>query len=565
MGVFLIYDILHRIPYAKIFYSDSGVLPRGHFLENLGHDWSASLLFFNGTEYFTYFFFFVYFILATFFLVGFKTRVTSFALWIFTLSIHDRNWDVLNAGDDIIRMYFLIACFLPFGARYSVDNALRVKNNSKQIYSSIWVFSYYFQIGLIYFITFLFKTGKQWRIDYTATEYALGLNNFASFFGAFLRDFPGFLKLLTMFSIYGELICPILLMLGFVFLKKGYISKLSAIFFGISFHIGLIFLMSLGGFPFFCVACWVAFIPSEIWMRLDSKRKSYNEITLFYDQDCKFCFKMVRIVKEFFLLREVQIEKAQNDSKVTSIMKSENSWVLRKNNKLFTKENVFKQLLDNSILPPWFNQVLSFLFSTPISKFIYWKISHNRGYASNVSSFLTPTKEFRKDGPFAITLGALLILSLFYWNFKFFYPSVKKNLNFFKHTTRIFHSYQKWSMFSPFPYSHNQWYSMPAEFSDGTKKEIFDYGYIGGEEKPSYKELVWMNSLIKKYLSNIGKEKKKDRLEQFAKYNCRKFNAHKRELYSFKIIKYRQRVTLASDKPATISKKIVWDHKCYNK
>ncbi len=565
MGFFLIYDILHRIPYAKMFYSDEGVLPRGYFLENLGHNWSASLMFINGTIYFTYFYFFIYLLLSCFFLIGCRTRIVTILLWLFTLSVHDRNWDVLNAGDDIVRMYFLIACFLPLGDRYSIDNALRSKKDSDQQYSSIWVFAYYFQIALIYFITFLFKTGKEWRIDFTATEYALGLNQFVSPIGALTREFPGLLKVLTFFSIYGELICPLLLMFGFLFFKNSYLSKFGAITLGMSFHLGLIILMTLGIFPFFCLACWVAFLPSQFWSMKFLKLKSFQTINLFYDQECKFCFKIVKVVKEFLVLRDVEIIPAQSDPKVLNIMNTEKSWVLKKENKLYTKNNVFVESLDNSCLPGPLKSGLSFIFKSSLSRAVYWLVSQNRLYSAKVSSFFIPYKGFRRDGFINKALGLLLVGSLFYWNFKFFYPEVKKHLSFFKHTTRIFHSYQKWSMFSPYPYSHNQWYSMPAEFANGEARDIFDFSYKGSTGKPGYGQLMWMNSLIKKYLSNISKKDKKDRLEQFAKFNCRKFNNVSRSLYKFKIIKYRQRVTIAGMDEAPITEKIIWEHRCFKR
>jgi len=563
MGIFLIYDIVRRLPYAKIFYSDEGVLPRGYFLEHLGHSWSASLMFINGTIYFTYFYFFIYLILAFLFVLGCKTRLVTFLLWIFTLSLHDRNWDVLNAGDDIVRMYLLIACFLPMGARYSIDNALRVKKDDESQYSSIWVFAYYLQIALIYFTTFLFKTGKEWRVDYTATEYALGLNNFASYIGAFLRDFPGLLKSLTIISIYGELICPILLMFGFIFLRKSHWPKNIASFFGVFFHVGLIFLMTLGSFPFFCVACWLAFVPSEVWNRFLAKKNISTKQELYFDGDCSFCLKMTKIIHEFLMLEKISIKKAQENQKAFAIMTDENSWVLNKKKKFYTGIVVIVELLENSKLPTMFKKFFTLVFSNPLSSFIYKVIAKNRMIASKATTSLTPPREFKKDGILSMSIGLVLIFSLIYWNFKFFSPSIKKNLAIFKHSTRLFHSYQKWSMFSPYPYSHNQWYAMPAEFKDGSKRDIFNYNYQGGEGKPGFQRLAYMNSMVKKYLSNIGKNKKKDRLEQFAKYNCRKFNSNGRNLYSFKIIKYRQRVTLKSMEEAPVSEKVVWDHKCY--
>ncbi len=470
MGIVLIYDLIHRLQVAEIFYSDSGILSRDYFLKYMAHPWSFSFLFLNGTLTYIYFFFFLYFIITCFFILGFHTKLSTILLWIFTVSLHDRNWWVLNAGDDIVRIYLLICIFLPLGAAFSIDaNKAKGIDTSKTHYN-LWGFAFYFQLAIVYFSTFFYKDSPEWRSDFSATEYALGLDTFLSYFGSFFREASTLLKGLTMFSIYGEIICPLILMFGFILFKYGYISKLLAILFGLSFHSGLILMMTLGDFPFFCIAYWVGLLPREFWSK----------------------------VREKFQY-------------------------------LFFK---------NNFSPKW------------ISKFNIFE------FKINISNRLTPPLSMMSN-----MIALVFLFSITQWNIAEFYPKKFEDKEYLRWPARTLHTFQKWSMFAPFPYSHNEWLSMPSEFEDGQIRDVMDYGYKGVKTRPDFKVVTGVNSLTKKFLSVIFEDEQA--LEQFAFYNCRKFNIEKNRMKSFTIMRYRQAVTLKEMEPAPVEEIKAWNHDCY--
>ncbi len=457
MGFFIIYDLLHRLPYIEMFYTDEGVLSRDFFISEMAHSWSYSLLLINGSSSFTYLFFFVYFFLAVAFIVGYKTKLVTFLLWIFTVSLHDRNWWVLNGGDDVLRIYLFFMMFLP------ISGNLDAFKKDKEL--SFWTFGYFIQVSLIYLTTVLYKDSPEWRSDFTATEYALGIDNFVSYMGALLREFPVILKVLTGFTIIGEFICGTFLLFGFLAFKYSHYLRFISVFIGLSFHLGLIIFMTLGDFAFFCLAMWVALLPSEFWERLGE-----NRILIIINKRLKFW------------------------SKTLSIKDS------------VGRKSTFIKILSNG-------------------------------------------------------LALLSILSIFYWNLQELYPKKVPEINVLKNSTRLFHLYQRWNMFAPFPYSHNEWLSMPGEFQDGFKKDLMDYGYKGSAKKLDYKTLTWSNSLMKKFLSVISDDEQA--LQEFVFYHCRRFNNEKNRLKNFQIIRYRQKVTLYGDEEEDIESRIDWSGNCY--
>ncbi len=473
-GLVYLYDALRRIPYAREFFSDEGVLQRGYFISHMAHSWTTSILFLNGSVYFVYFLISIYSLSALFFLFGVRTKISSIIIWICIISFHDRNWSVLNGGDDVLRSISLIGIFLPWGNLKASREILSGQIKDYFQYSSLWSFALYFQFFLIYFTTFFLKSGRSWKIDYTATEYALGLDSFASSIGAYLRNFPSLLKVMTGFSIWGELLGAIFLLGGFLLFSRGYLGKLVAVFFGVVFHLGLFTMMTLGLFPLICISGWLLFLPSEFWNYFHGKKFS-------------FFTKIIETLKKIFFLETI--------NKLSSGFNNQNK------SDLESKRTVLSRIL-----------ALIFLFS------------------------------------------------LFYWNFKHFFPHTAKHISALKHTARILHIYQKWNMFSPYPYSHNQWYSIPAQFSDGSEKDIMDFGYQGSVLRPGYKNFLWLNALTKKYLSRVAG--KKSKLKLWAKYICKEHREKNTGLRSFQIIRYRQKITLYGESEKKIDKHIDYSKTC---
>jgi hypothetical protein len=118
----------------------------------------------------------------------------------------------------------------------------------------------------MYVFSALLKTAPCWRVDFSATYYALANDQFTTTLGQHLLHYPRLLQLLTLASLLLEGVGPMLLLcpVGNKWLRIGIPLAY------IGFHLGLAATMDLGTFPWVCILYWVAFLPSAVWDALDT-------------------------------------------------------------------------------------------------------------------------------------------------------------------------------------------------------------------------------------------------------------------------------------------------------
>jgi hypothetical protein len=198
-------------------------------------------------------------------LVGYRTRLMTFVVWVLVLSIQWRNPMVLGAGETLLRLLLLWAMFLPLGAYWSVDRALHQGTAAARRLSmrfvSVATAGLFLQIAFMYWFTALLKSGPQWRIDGSAIYYALSLDQLATPIGTFLLQFPKLLEVLTFATIGLEAFGPFLLFFPFF---TGVVRTGAVVAF-MSFHFGIWLTMPLGIFQALAVFCMVCFLPGWFW------------------------------------------------------------------------------------------------------------------------------------------------------------------------------------------------------------------------------------------------------------------------------------------------------------
>lgn len=113
--------------------------------------------------------------------VGLFTRISSVALFILMLTLHNRNADILMAGDWLLRMWVFAVAVGPSGAVLSLDR--KFFGRGKPVAEvSLWPQKLVqFQLAIVYFMTVWLKWGGElWR-NGTATYYAGHLKEFEKF------------------------------------------------------------------------------------------------------------------------------------------------------------------------------------------------------------------------------------------------------------------------------------------------------------------------------------------------------------------------------------------------
>ena len=211
LALLLIVDLINRIPYIRDHYTDAGVLPREVVRAKISNWYHFSPYFFSGEMWLPILLFAITGLVAIGLLVGYRTRLMSVLAWVLVISLHSRNFMVLQGGDVLFRMLFFWAMFVPLGACFSVDSALnKSEKKPPQTILSMGTAALLLQACFVYWFTAAMKTGVQWWGDASAVYYALSLDQFLTPVGKYILAHPDLMRFLTRFTIWAEILLPTL-------------------------------------------------------------------------------------------------------------------------------------------------------------------------------------------------------------------------------------------------------------------------------------------------------------------------------------------------------------------
>jgi hypothetical protein len=275
IGIVILGDLLIRLIDFTTFYTDSGIHSRSFIIEDV-NQYRFSLYYVVGRSEQVLTLMLLHFAVGVAFVLGFKTRLMTFLIWLLTVSIQNRNYTILNNGDSLIRCLLFFGFFLPLGARYSLDS-LKQKVNSNNTFFSIGNIGIIGQLLLMYIFTGILKDGPQWRVDYSALDIALMLDQFTTSLGVWASQFHGLNRFLTWFTIVLEIYIPLVLLSPWW--RDQIRLAMIAIF--TMFHISISALLRIGIFTPASIAGWMIYIPGFVWDRFE-KTVWYNRITHFF-------------------------------------------------------------------------------------------------------------------------------------------------------------------------------------------------------------------------------------------------------------------------------------------
>lgn len=261
LAIIVLADLVGRAPDLSAFYTDDGVLPRDDLRRSLD-PWQLSLNMIDGGRGFQTALFAVCVGAAVAMLIGYRTRLVTVIVWVLVLSIQWRNPLVLSAGDTLLRLLLFWGMFLPLGAVWSVDR-VRVGGSPRWAIPvvSVATVGLFLQIAFMYWFSVILKSGDKWRVDGDALYFALSLEQFATPFGDYMRQFDSLLRALTFTTLVIEAFGPVFLFWPVV---RGPI-RTGAVMMFVALHIGILLTMDLGIFSWLGASCMVAFLPSWFW------------------------------------------------------------------------------------------------------------------------------------------------------------------------------------------------------------------------------------------------------------------------------------------------------------
>jgi len=280
MALLVITDLCIRVGDLTAHYTDAGIWPT-ELIHNFGWNfgyWSLHSL--DGSYSLEATLFTLHFIFAIFLLIGYKTKLFTLLVWLFTISLHNRNLFILQAGDDLLRLILLWGIFLPWNAFYSLD---KKNSNSRTRQNTFANVGYLLLLASVYFFSANLKYGAQWS-DGSAVYYALSLEQLRLPIGSVLYHFPALLKLLTWFVLYGEYIIFLLILLPS---KKG-MTRLVAFILLILLHLGIGLTLYVGLFFMIGIVSGIGLLPSKTMDRLEKSVRIRGRVTFIYKRGSSF-------------------------------------------------------------------------------------------------------------------------------------------------------------------------------------------------------------------------------------------------------------------------------------
>lgn len=572
MGWIVVADVIYRWPDLMDFYTDVGLVPRSLFTSEMSMPWSFSLHLANGSYAFAAAMFLLQALFGVMLIFGYKTRWAMFGAYLMAVSVHNRNWLVNNGGDDVLRAILFLSIFLPLNRCFSLDSAMRKEKEETKDYFSTWTLTFFLQVFVIYYVSYLLKDHAIWRTDFNAFFFSSRLDIFATPIGIWLRDFPLFGKIITASSIYLEWLGPLFLIFSFLFGKFWWVVRLLLVIFFINFHFGIFLTMNIGLFTFICEAMWTLFLPGPFWDKITEyfKKKNYHKLTIYYDQECGFCQKSVRIIREFLLFKEVKILPGQDVQSIHNDMEKNHSWVVvNDSGERFFQYKAFLEIVRHSVIARPFLFFFQWAPIAYIGSKVYLWVSNHRPTLSKVSQFLvyeTPKKEIKTCFAIKELAGAFMFITLFMWNV----TTIKRwgiQSPFFQNVTRWIHLYQEWNMFAPFPKMDNVWVEIPGVLSDGTEIDVL----TGSRDIYSIKDKEFVDQVAnehwRKFFLNLSD--RTDYARYFGGFLCRKWNDRKEKLVEgttlrkMEIIVFSQ-LNLPDGDKGGITRKLSWKHWCFD-
>ncbi len=527
MGIIVMSDVIYRLPDLADHYTDVGIVPRALFLNELSVPWSTSFHLVNGSALWAGIMMGIHFLFGLFLMLGYKTRWAAAGAFVMTVSIHNRNWLINNGGDDILRAILALSMFFPLAQCFSVDHALTKKARAAKSFFSTWGMAFYFQVFAIYFVSYILKDHPIWRSEYTAVYFAAHLDIFQSDLGFWIRQFPWFLKIITVFTIFLEWLGPLLIFGAFLAGRYWWMVRVFAIACFIALHMGIATTMKIGLFPYICMSMWASFLPPQFWDFILGKFRSkhFPKFHIYFDGECGFCKKGVYLLREFFLLPEVGIDQAQDYPEIYQQMIKEHSWVVvNENGERFFRFSAAIELFRHSpILYPF----VKFFKMAPVSYIgekIYVWVSNHRPLMGKVTQYLEwrDEKNEIKTGKVILEgLGLFVFVMLVAWNLS----TIKKiNVKFpaLQNIVRWTHLYQEWNMFAPFPKQDNIWVEVIGDLSNGEQVELLTESH----DIYSIKDMAFYRSLRsdkwRKFYINVTENV--TNAKYLSSFLCRKWN-----------------------------------------
>ncbi len=309
-GCLLISELLYRWSYARLLFSNEGVLPN-HFslFAPMGQDlFSIYHVFSTVGE--VHVAFALTLLVFSCFTLGYQTRVAQILSALLITSLHSRNLFTENGGSVVTHSLAIWTVFLPLGSCFSIDALRRslgavrehssAELNRREVtpvtpFVSIAVLGLLLQWSVIYFFNCVHKTGVGWK-NHSAIYYFLYQDRIVTDVGVWAREHVpfGVFALLTRITLVVEGALAFILLVPFWHKWLRRIALLLAL----GLHGNIALLSRLGPFSYVMVLFFLLLLGQEELNFLGRWfGRPARAVTVIFDSDCGICLWTCRLLK----------------------------------------------------------------------------------------------------------------------------------------------------------------------------------------------------------------------------------------------------------------------------
>lgn len=309
-GCLLLSELFYRWSYARMLFSNDGVLPN-HFslFAPMGQDLFSIYHVFSSVEE-VHVAFALTFVVFACFTVGYRTRLFHVLSAILITSLHARNLFTENGGSVVTHSLATWTVFLPLGQCFSVDAVRRslaaVREQSPaelnqrdttpvQPFVSIVVLGLLLQWSVIYFFNCVHKSGAGWR-DNSAIYWFLYQDRIVTTVGVWAREHVPF----WVFAVLTRATLVVEGVLAFILLvpsSRKWMRRVAFVL-ALGLHGSIALLSRLGPFSYVMVMFFLMWFGQEEldWMGRWFGRPA-RKVTVIFDSDCGICLYTCRLLK----------------------------------------------------------------------------------------------------------------------------------------------------------------------------------------------------------------------------------------------------------------------------
>lgn len=191
--------------------------------------------------------------------LGFRTRFSACALYIFLTSIYQRNLDVLNSGDTLLRIYILLLACSQADQAFSVDSWLAGRRTWAQQWSveaAVWPQRLLqLQVAVVYCQATISKLAGNTWCDGTAVYYATHVLAYQKFAIPFIFENIVTVKLLTWAALAIEFA-----LFTLIWYRPWRYYILGA---GVMLHLGIDWCLNIPLFEYLMIAGYICFFDGD--------------------------------------------------------------------------------------------------------------------------------------------------------------------------------------------------------------------------------------------------------------------------------------------------------------